>query len=184
MAKLVAATYGDALFDLAVELNQVEILFEEAKGVLEAYKSNEELAGLLNHPKIGSEEKVLVMEQIFSAVISKEMMGFLVTILNKGRQKDLVRIFDYFIEKVKVYRHIGTAYVETSMELSETMKQAVQDRLLATTGFLEFEMKFSVNPALIGGMVIRIGDRVIDSSIKNRLESLSKQLYQIDIIQQ
>ena len=67
------------------------------------------------------------------------------------------------------------------MELSGDMKKKVMQRLLDTTGYKEFEMVYSVEPELIGGMVIRIGDRVVDSSIKTQLYELSKELYKIQL---
>ena len=73
------------------------------------------------------------------------------------------------------------AYVSTPLELSEANKDAVLKKLLETTDYVEFEMHYNVDPALIGGMVIRIGDRVVDSSIKTKLEDLSKKLKNVQL---
>ena len=62
MAKLVSATYGDALFDVAMEKNTVDTFYEEAKAVYDAIGDNQELIGFLNHPKINKEEKVKTFE--------------------------------------------------------------------------------------------------------------------------
>lgn len=181
MAKLVSATYGDALFDVAISENRVDAFYEEAQAVLQAFEDNRELEGLLNHPKIVKEDKITTIEDIFSRFVSKEMTGFLVTIVDKDRSRDIPDIFEYFINRVKEYKKIGTAFVTTPMELSEAMKTKVKGRLLQTTGYREFEMKYAVDESLIGGMVIRIGDRVIDSSIKHRLDALSRELYSLDV---
>ena len=58
------------------------------------------------------------------------------------------------------------------MEMTDAQKEQVKSKLLATTRYVEFDMDYSVDPSLIGGMVIRIGDRVVDSSIKSRLFEL------------
>ena len=68
------------------------------------------------------------------------------------------------------------AFVTTPAELSEAQKKAVQEKLLATTRYSSMEMNYQTDESLIGGMVIRIGDRVVDSSIRSRLESLRKSL--------
>ena len=181
MAKLVSATYGDALFDVAMEKNTVDVFYEEAKAVYDAIGDNQELIGFLNHPKINKEEKVKTLEDIFSRFVSREMTGFLVTVVNKDRSNELLDILEYFLDKVREYKKIGRAYVTTPMELSDSSKAKVKSKLLATTGYREFDMIYSIDESLIGGMVIRIGDRVVDSSIKTKLSELSRNLNKIDV---
>ena len=82
---------------------------------------------------------------------------------------------------MKEFKKIGTAYVTTPMELSDEAKKKVEKRLLETTGYVKFEMIYDVDASLIGGMVIRIGDRVVDSSIKHKLSEISRQLNKIDV---
>ena len=67
-------------------------------------------------------------------------------------------------------------YVSTPMELPAKQKKEVEERLLSTTDFVSLEMHFGIEPGLIGGMVIRIGDRVVDSSVRTKLEKLSHEL--------
>jgi F-type H+-transporting ATPase subunit delta len=67
------------------------------------------------------------------------------------------------------------------VELDAVQRLSVQDRLLETTGYRMLEMHYDVDKALIGGMKIRVGDRVVDSSIQSKLEALTKQLLQIQL---
>lgn len=90
-------------------------------------------------------------------------------------------IFAYFIETVKEYRHIGTAYVTSALELSDAQKAAVEKKLLETTDYVKFEMHYKTDAALIGGMIIRIGDRVADSSVRTKLDRLSRELSKIQL---
>ena len=85
-------------------------------------------------------------------------------------------IFRYFISRVKEHKGIGVAYVTTPFALDEIKKAAVKDRLLATTSYQKMEIHYNVDEELIGGMVIRIGDRVVDSSVRTKLEELKRQL--------
>ena len=82
---------------------------------------------------------------------------------------------------VKEYKKIGTVHVTSAMELSKEQKEQVEKKLLETTNYVSFEMHYEVDTALIGGMVIRMGDRVVDSSIRTKLYNLSKELYHIPI---
>lgn len=181
MAKLVSTTYGDALFELALEEEKLSVMLEEVQAVKEIFHENEELLQLLAHPQMDKNKKIELVENIFKGRCSEHMTGFLVLVVEKGRQKDLISIFDYFIHKAKEYEGIGTACVSSAVPLSEEQKEAVKKRLLALTKYNSFEMEYQVDPALIGGLVIRIEDRVIDSSIRTKLFEMRKSLTKIQL---
>lgn len=181
MAKLVSNTYGDALFELALENNQLDSMLEEVKAVASVLQENEDLTKLMNHPKIVKEEKIKIIEEIFTNQVSREVVGLMRMIVQKGHFNEMESIFTYFMDRVKEYRNIGTAYVTSAVTLSDTQKSAVEKRLLETTKYVKFEMHFDVDAALIGGMTIRIGDRVVDSSVKNKLNDLTRELLKITV---
>lgn len=181
MAKLISKTYGEALFELAVEENKTDAFLEEVYAVQKALQDNPELSKLLNHPKISKEEKNEVVENIFKGRISDEVTGFLTLIISKERFKELDAILAYFIQRVKEEKGIGTAYVTTAVLLNEIQKAQVEEKLLATTSYKKMEMIYTVDESLIGGMVIRIKDRVVDSSIQTKLSEIQKQLYRIQL---
>ncbi|MBR3812045.1 MAG: ATP synthase F1 subunit delta [Agathobacter sp.] len=181
MAKLVSKTYGDALFELALEENKIDSLQDEVEVVLVALAENQDLAKLMNHPKISKEEKVTLMEDIFKGRVSAELCGLMHMLTEKGRFAEIDDVLLYFLDCVKEHKNIGTAYVSTAIELNKAQKEAVEKRLLETTKYVEFEMHYSVDADLIGGMVIRIGDRVVDSSIKTKLYDLTRELSNIQL---
>ena len=176
MAKLVSKVYGDALFQAAREKDKLDAVFEEAKALCQVFEDHQDLIHLLDHPQVVKEEKLRIISDVFQGKVSDEMMGFLAAIVDKGRQNEILPILDYFITQVKEEKGIGRAQVTSAVELTETQKAQVTNKLLTTTRYVEFEMNYIVDPSLIGGMVIRIGDRVVDSSIKTRLYELKKQL--------
>ena len=182
MAKLVSKTYGDALFDLALEEDKLDLLYEESNAVRGVFLNNNELIKLLNHPKIDKDEKISVIENIFSEKSSKDMVGFLVLTVKKERQNSIIDILDYFISLVKEYKKIGVAYVTTAVETTASQKKAIEEKLLATTRYESFEMNFAVDNDIIGGMIIRIGDKVVDNSIKLKMNELSRELYKIQLV--
>lgn len=180
MAKLVAKTYGDALFELAIEENKLDAIADDVQVLTEALCESQELTSLMSHPKISKEEK----QEVISAVLAKatkEVAGFVNIVIEKGRYMELPEIFRYFIERVKEYKNIGTACVTTAVELSDSQKKQVVERLLATTKYEAMEVDYKVDSALIGGMIIRIGDRVVDSSIQTKLYELTKDLTAIQL---
>lgn len=94
MAKLVSVTYGDALFELALENDSMDNLYEEVKGVRQVFLENNELVKLLNHPKIDKDDKIQVMENVFKGRISDDLIGFLILTVKKDRYNDIVPILD------------------------------------------------------------------------------------------
>ncbi len=181
MAKLVSKTYGDALFALAMEKNTIDVLYEEVLSLQSVLNEHEELIKLINHPKIIKEEKIKIVDKIFKNRISEELIGFLTLIVTKDRFTDIQDILVYFTDEVKEYKKIGVAYVTSAVSLSEEQKQLIKKRLLETTDYESMEMHYKVDDTIVAGLIIRIGDRVIDSSVKTKLQSLSKQLYKIQM---
>ena len=181
MAKLISKTYGDALFEAALDKQAVDSLLEEAGAVLEAFSQNPRLFELMTHPKILKEEKIEIIQTIFKGRVSDEMTGFLTIVVKKDRFGEIRDILEYFISTVKEYKGIGVAFVTTPIELNTAQKESVTARLLESTGYREMEMHYQIDESLIGGMVIRIRDRVVDSSVATKLEELKRQLLKIQL---
>lgn len=183
MAKLVSKTYGEALFETAMESGEDRAgeMLEEIDAVRKVLAENPRFEELMKHPGIPKQEKLQVVDTVFRGRVSEELVNFLEIVVSKERYRDLPGIFEYFTGKVKEQKKIGIAQVTTALELSDAQRSAVKARLLETSGYREMEMYFYTDPALIGGMVIRIGDRVVDSSIRTKLDSLTKQLLQIQL---
>lgn len=182
MAKLVGATYGEALFEFAVEEGREEELMNEVILLRELLSENPDFGKLMNHPKVLKEDKLEVLEAVFKGRVSEELVGFLHLIVSKDRYGEIDSILDYFINEVKQVKGIGVAYVATALDLSEAKKKEVEQKLLSTTSFTRMEMHYQVDESLIGGMVIRIGDRVVDSSIRSKLSGLERELLKVTVV--
>jgi F-type H+-transporting ATPase subunit delta len=181
MAKLISKTYGDALFELAVEKGKTAEILEEFTAVCDALTANPEFSRLMNHPKILRDEKAELIANVFKGRVSDEITGFLEILITKDRFGDIEAIYDYFSAIVKDSLGIGVAHVTTAVPMNEVQKTHITDRLLEVTDYQKMEMNFAVDEKLIGGMVIRIGDRVMDSSIATSLYNMKKKLRNVQI---
>ena len=181
MAKLVAKVYGDALFAAAKEAGRMDDIYGEVHELLKIFEANAELQKMLDNPKVIREEKESVIENVFRGRISDEIVELMKLMIAKGRYSQLESVFEYYIGLVKEEKKIGVAQVTTALELTEGQKAEITKKLLDTTAYESFEMNYAVDKSLIGGMVIRIGDRVVDSSIKTKLYELSKDLKKIQV---
>ena len=181
MAKLVENVYGEALFDLAREQSRIEEYGEEARALIRVLDENPELTQMMTHPNIDKEEKLKNIETIFKGRATNEMIGLMRMVAEKNHFGDMRAILKYYIKKEMEYRNIGIADVTTPIPLSEERKKDVEAKLKETTDYVSFEMNYHVDPELIGGMVIRIGDRVVDSSVRGKLNRLSSELSKIEL---
>lgn len=169
------------MFAVASEEGRMDEFFEAAVGLTEVLRTNEDFGKLMSHPKIIQEDKVKIVEETFGGRIPKEMVGLMTLMVIKNREDEMLSVFDYFVELVKEEKKIGKADVTTAIPLSDKQKAQVEEKLLATTKYESFEMNYEVDKSLIGGMIVRIGDRVIDSSIQTKLNNLSRDLRSIQV---
>jgi F-type H+-transporting ATPase subunit delta len=176
MAKQVDATYGNALFELAVEESKIDELYDEVVALNKVLESNVELLKLLAHPHINKEDKVKVVKDTFEGRISDELTGLLVMVVEKGHAKQIPAILKYFLAEVKKYKKIGVVDITSATELSDSQKKAVEKRILETTSYKSLEVNYQKDKDIIGGLIIRIEDRVVDSSVRTKLNTMAKAL--------
>lgn len=176
MAKLVSKVYGDAYVSVVSEKNNLIDALEEIKSVKNILLENVEIIELLDSPKMDDEEKIDFIKGIFENCISVDSLGFLLTIIEKKRQAELIPILDYVIDCVKELLLIGKATVTTALPLDDSKKERIVDELLKSSHYKSLEVAYVVDESIIGGIVIRIGDRVVDSSVKTRIDKMRKML--------
>lgn len=180
MAKIVQKTYGEALYELAMQENPTELL-REAGQLEEILRENPEFDKLMKHPGIAKQEKQKILKEVWEGKINPVLLGFLDLLITKDRYAYLPQILEYFTDKMKETQKIGVAYVTTAVELTGEKKAEIEKKLLDTTEYETFEMHYKVDTSILGGMIVRIKDRVVDSSIKSKLNGLTKELLQIQL---
>ena len=181
MAKLVSKVYGDALFSLALEENQVDELWKEAAMMQEALEDNSEFMAILCHPEMTMEKKLALLQDVFQKELSQNMMGLLNVLVKKGRIGEILSVLDYFIEKVMAYKKIGHVKVRTPMPLSDEQREKIENKLLEVSEYETLSVDYQVDESLLGGIVIRIGNRVLDNSIRSKLDAMTRDLSKVKL---
>ena len=181
MAKLVSKVYGDALFSIAIEENKLDTIWEEVRTIRDVIHDNPDFLSVICHPEMEQEKKLSVLDDIFKEKMSEDTMGFLNVLIRKGRFGEILSILDYFDEQAKEYKKIGVVKVSTPMALDDAQREQVEKKLLEVTEYESLEVEYEVDESLLGGIVIRIGDRVLDNSIRSKMELMSRQLYKVKL---
>lgn len=181
MAKLVSKVYGDALFSLALEADKLETLWKEAAMAEETIAANPDFLSVICHPEMTQEKKLSVLDEVFKGTLSEELMGLFHVMVKKGRIGEILSVLEYFVEQVNEYLGIGMVDVTTPLPLSEEQKKQIEDKLLAVSEYKTLRMDYHIDESLLGGMVIRIGDRILDNSIRSKLDAMSRQLSKVKL---
>lgn len=181
MAKLVSKVYGDALFSLALEENKLDEIWEEVKVLEDALTENKEFMEIMAHPEMTKEKGLALMDEAFKGKLSDVMMGFLQVLVNKGRFNEILSVLEHFQRETKEYKKIGVVYVTTPEALTEAQKTSIVQKLTETSGYESLEMNYIEDASLLGGIRIRIGDRVVDNSIQTKLEEMTRSLTKVRV---
>lgn len=171
----VAARYAEALFDIAVEKNVVDKIESELSAVEATIKESFDLQMILYHPQITADDKKKLLGQLFKGQISDITANFLALLVDRRR---FVFYFDIVAEFKKLAnrsRNIVSASVTSAVELNDEERGRI-DQILARLTGKKVDVSYRVDPSLIGGVVLRIGDKVVDGSVKTRLATLKERL--------
>jgi F-type H+-transporting ATPase subunit delta len=136
--------------------------------------ADEQLRTLAEHPAVPFAEKERVIRRV-AGDVSPEALNLVLLMIRRGRPRAVPRMVEHFASLVRRERGISLAEVRTALPLDETQRDAVMDRLHELTGD-EIEINEVVDEGLIGGITVRIGDRLYDASVRSRLERLRARL--------
>jgi F-type H+-transporting ATPase subunit delta len=169
----VARRYADAAFEIGRADGTLET-WERDLGTLRDTIADEELRRLVEHPAVPYADKEKVLKRVVSGV-SEEPMKLALLMIKRGRPGAIDAMVERFGELVRRERGISLAEVRTALPLDEAQRTAITERLRAMTGD-RIEIREVVDDALIGGVSVRIGDRLYDASVRSRLERLRARL--------
>jgi len=173
----VAARYAKSLIDLAQEQNLVEEIRNDMGLFLHTLKANTQLKAVLANPIVPHIKKLKILEEIFSAKVTKLSLAFFKIMINKGRGEVLYFTAQEFINLYDIKMHIVRAHVVSATVLSEANKQTMVAEIKeATGGTIILDAK--TDPSLIGGFVLTVGDKQVDTSISSNLKKLKKEFAQ------
>lgn len=170
----VSTRYAKALIDLSVERGQLEKVYEDIQGFIEIYK-NREFANMLQSPIVRGDKKQKIFDAIFGGKVEDTTKAFFDIIIKKGREPELSDIANSFVEQYKAIKHISTVTLTTATPATDDMIAAIKAKLEASDeidGKVDLQTK--VDADLIGGFVLRFGDKLYDASIANQLKELRK----------
>jgi len=178
MSELTVATrYAKALIDLAQEQKALEKVKDDMALFVQTLKASSELQAVLRNPIIPHSKKKKILDALFEGKVSKVTILFFHIMVDKSRGEILYPAAIEFVNQYDVIKNIINASVVSAAPLSEENKKALTKEVEEITGGTVV-MHTKVDPALIGGFVLTIGDRQIDTSVLASLNKIKKDFAQ------
>ena len=165
-----AGRYTQALLDLALEQKNLDAIKDDMMVVTQICAESRDLELMLQSPIIKADKKSAVLNGVFGKNVSDLSMGFITLITQKGREAIIPAIANAFLALYKEHKGIVQADITTAVELSKEQRESLK-KTLAGLGN-EIEINEIVDPSIIGGLKINVGDQRVDASVQRKLNDL------------
>lgn len=174
--KSASLQYANALADIVLQQGAAEPTRKQLADFVAAYEESAELRNFLATPAVNRQEKHAVIEKLVARLgASRIMRNFLFVVSDNQRTHLLPQISETFEHVLMQREGVAEAEVVSAVELSKNQKSALLSTLERLTG-KKVQAKYTLEPSLLAGAVVRIGDTIYDGSVKNRLNVLRAQL--------
>src|SRR5690606_38820396 len=169
----VASRYAKSLIDLSKEHNNLDEIKGDLEEIVSIIKSSTELQAVLKNPIIKTDKKLAILYALFQGKVKPEIIGFFNIMVTQGRAELVFATAPEFIAEYNEVKGIVKAEVTSAAPLSEDNLQALRTAIAQQIN-KEIILSNKVDKSLIGGFVVRVGDRQIDASINGKLEKLER----------
>ena len=160
--------YAKALLEFGKDSGQVDQMVDELNGVADAVREVPGLQALLESPRVANEDKIKLLDKAFGGKVDKNLVNFLKVIGNKGRFDCLGSIASSAREMQDEMSGRVQAVLTSASEIDQNVKDKIAQSLSKVLG-KTVSLTSSVDPKILGGMIIRVGDTVYDGSVVNQL---------------
>ncbi len=171
----IAHRYAKSLIEIAQERASLEEIKGDMDIFYDTVKAHDQLRAVLASPVIVGDKKQAILREIFFGRVSGLTFSFFEIMVRKGREQFLFETAREFRAQYNLLAHISTATVITPMPLTEELRAQFRALVIQRKGGQNVELTEKVDPALLGGYILRMGDEQIDDSLQTRLRDLKRE---------
>lgn len=175
--KSVARRYAEAFFSIARDNTKIDEYQLELENVVQTIAQVDNLKEYMAHLLIPTSAKKDVLKQLFAEQLSPVTLNFIMMIVDKKRETYLEVIVEEYKDMADEYRNIAKVDLIAAKEVPDEDVKFLAEKLSASTG-KTVQLNMKVDPALIGGVKLRMGDQIIDGTVAKKLDMLKEQLLQ------
>jgi F-type H+-transporting ATPase subunit delta len=177
-----AARYAKAIFDLAVERDELEKVYEDMKMLHQVCKVSHDFVAILRSPIIPTDKKEKIIGAVFKGKVNPLTASFTRLLVDKGRENNFLDITTAFIEQYKELKGIQTLRITTAYPVSEEVKREIVERVKPRVNVKHLEVEEKINPDVIGGFRLELRDFLIDATVLHILEKARKEFQNNDYV--
>lgn len=175
MANIVSERYALSLYEVAKEQGKAQAYFDELAAVRDVFTANPDFLKVLTTPSIDAAHKRTVLKNVFEGRVEQLMLNFLLLITDKGRIGLIADMYQSFQELYYFENGIVEVHAVTARPMSDALQTKLREKMAVVTG-KKVVLKQSVDPSLIGGIVVKVDNKQFDTSLHTKLLELSQQL--------
>lgn len=164
--------YAAALMSLAKSKDLAERFGEEIRSLLNIMDESPELKQFMGNPIIKPEDKKAVLQRMMGDEADPYMRNFLKLLVDRGRIIFLEEIGKKYLALLRELNQTVLAEVTSAVELNEDQKNTVRERVKSMTDARDVDIETKIDPSLLGGVVIKIGSQIVDSSLQGQLRRI------------
>ncbi|MFO7630575.1 MAG: ATP synthase F1 subunit delta [Prochlorococcaceae cyanobacterium] len=168
----IATPYAEALLQVADAKQETDLVAQQAKELLALWNETPELRAALVSPVLEPEAKKATLVKLFADQLTPSFLNLLKLLADRQRIGVLDAVLSRFLELFREQRQIALATVTSAAPLSEEQQAKIVEKLKSVAGTDHVEIDLQVDPALIGGFVLRVGSQVIDASLAGQVRRL------------
>ncbi len=176
----VAKRYAVALFNAAVKQDIAEQVQDDMSSFIDLLRANAQFRGFLKSPEIPTEQKKQLVVDAIGDSTAGLFIKFLMLLIDKKRLINILNIADAYRQLYEQLQGIVEARVITAVELDADLEQKTVEKLEKETG-KTIRVRKTVNPDIIGGMILVVEDEIIDGSIRHKLDQMKKSLCEVKV---
>lgn len=171
----IARRYAKALLATALQREAADTVEQDLAYLVRVTGESADLRMLFRSPVIEASKKKDIVKEIFASTISELTLDFLGLLMDKGREADLLGVAQEYLAQYDAHRGVLRITVTSAVALSESMQADVADAVGRRTG-KKIVATYSVDPKLLAGVSVRVGDMILDSSLHHQLDLLRLRL--------
>ncbi len=173
---LIERRYAQALIDIAISNNMLDSYEQDLGALAQTYNTSPEFKFFLLDPQVKLEEKKKALSNSLEGKIQKNVFSFISLLLDKGRISHLPGIAEEYSSIADSKRNTLNMTIISAVPLDETQIESIKQKYKQLYGASSVEALVTVDKSILGGIKVKVGDKVTDGSIEGRLESLRELL--------
>ena len=175
----ITTPYAEAFLQVADSRQEVDQVVDQAKAVLTLWAESPELRQAMASPVLEVEAKKAALEKLFADQVTPSFLNLLKLLADRQRIGVLDAVLERMLELYRDQRNIALATVTSAAALSEEQQAELSKKVQAVAGTDKLEISLKVDPALIGGFVVKVGSKVIDASLAGQVRRLGLALAKV-----